>query len=64
MTEELKRHKACYCHGAKSIVIVEEVNDFQALMLFKGALIADPPDVARVERYAQKILDGKGLRDP
>lgn len=42
LTEEFKWRKPCYTHEGKNIVIVQEMNEFLALMFFKGALIADP----------------------
>ncbi len=45
LTEEFKWRKPCYCHGRANIVIVQEMNDFLALMFFKGALLDDPDGV-------------------
>lgn len=45
LTEELKWGKPCYSYGGKNIVIVQEMNDFLALMFFKGALLSDPDSV-------------------
>lgn len=45
LAEEIKWNKPCYTHGGKNIVIVQEMNDFLALMFFKGALLADPEGV-------------------
>lgn len=45
LTEEIKWGKPCYCHGDKNIAILQEMNDFLALMFFKGALLRDPDGV-------------------
>jgi uncharacterized protein YdeI (YjbR/CyaY-like superfamily) len=45
LTEELKWGKPCYTHEGKNIVILQEMNEFLALMFFKGALLTDPDDV-------------------
>ncbi len=45
LTEELKWGKPCYTHGGKNIVILQEMNEFLALMFFKGALLTDPDGV-------------------
>ena len=45
LTEEIKWGQPCYSHDNKNIVILQEMNDFLALMFFKGALLNDPADV-------------------
>ncbi len=45
LTEEIKWGKPCYRHQGKNIVIVQEMNEFLALMFFKGALLSDPEGV-------------------
>jgi uncharacterized protein YdeI (YjbR/CyaY-like superfamily) len=59
LTEELKWGKPCYSHGGKNIAIVQEMNDFLALMFFKGALLSDPHGVLREQgpnsRSAKRI---------
>ena len=45
LTEQIKWGKPCYSHGGRNVVIVQEMNDFLALMFFKGALLADPEGV-------------------
>ena len=45
LTEEIKWGKPCYSHGGKNIAILQEMNDFLALMFFKGALLNDPEGV-------------------
>ncbi len=45
LTEEVKWGKPCYTHGGKNIAILQEMNDFLALMFFKGALLSDPEGV-------------------
>ena len=47
LTEEIKWRKPCYTHGGKNIVILQEMNEFLALMFFKGALVDDPDGVMR-----------------
>ena len=42
LTEEIKWGQPCYSHDNKNIVILQEMNDFLALMFFKGALLNDP----------------------
>ena len=43
--EEIKWGKPCYSHEGKNIVILQEMNDFLALMFFKGALLNDSDGV-------------------
>ncbi len=45
LTEEIKWGKPCYVHDGRNIVIVQEMNEFLALMFFKGALLNDPDRV-------------------
>lgn len=45
VTEAIKWGKPCYSHGDHNIVILQEMNDFLALMFFKGALLDDPDGV-------------------
>ena len=45
LTEEIKWRQPCYTHQGKNIAIVQEMNDFLALMFFKGALLEDPEGV-------------------
>ena len=45
LTEELKWGKPCYTYEGKNIVILQEMNEFLALMFFKGALLTDPEGV-------------------
>lgn len=45
LTEDIKWGKPCYSHEGKNIVILQEMNDFLALMFFKGALVNDPEGV-------------------
>lgn len=45
LTEEIKWGKPCYGHGGRNIAIVQEMNEFLALMFFKGALLNDPDGV-------------------
>ena len=39
LTEEIKWGKPCYSHGGNNVVILQEMNDFLALMFFKGTLL-------------------------
>ena len=41
LTESIKWGKPCYSHEAKNIIILQEMNEFLALMFFKGALLHD-----------------------
>ena len=41
LSEEIKWRKPCYSSGRKNIAILQEMNDFLALMFFKGALLDD-----------------------
>lgn len=45
LAEEIKWGKPCYVHGRRNIAVVQEMNDFLALMFFKGALLRDPARV-------------------
>lgn len=45
LTEEIKWRQPCYSHEGKNIAIFQEMNDFLALMFFKGALLEDPDGV-------------------
>lgn len=42
LTEAIKWGKPCYTHDSRNIAIVQEMNDFLALMFFKGAIMDDP----------------------
>ncbi len=45
LTEEIKWGKPCYSHDGTNIVIMQEMEEFLALMFFKGALMNDPAGV-------------------
>lgn len=45
LSEEIKWGKPCYSHQGRNIAILQEMNDFLALMFFKGALLKDPEGV-------------------
>jgi len=45
LTEGIKWGKPCYSHDGKNIVILQEMNEFLALMFFKGALLEDSAGV-------------------
>jgi len=47
LTEAFKWRKPCYVHDGANISILQEMNDFLALMFFKGALMDDPKGVLR-----------------
>jgi uncharacterized protein YdeI (YjbR/CyaY-like superfamily) len=47
LTEAIKWGKPCYGNDGKNIAIMQEMNDFLALMFFKGALLNDPAGVLR-----------------
>lgn len=49
LTEELKWNKRCYSHGGRNICIIQRMNDFLALLFFKGALLKDPDGVLEVQ---------------
>jgi uncharacterized protein YdeI (YjbR/CyaY-like superfamily) len=49
LSEELKWSKPCYTHDGKNICIVQRMNDFLALMFFKGALLKDPDGILEVQ---------------
>ena len=45
LTEAIKWGKPCYSHEGKNIVILQEMNEFLALMFFKGAVLNDPEGI-------------------
>lgn len=45
LTEEIKLGKPCFSHQGKNIVILQEMNEFFALMFLKGARLDDPAGV-------------------
>ena len=45
LTEEIKWGKPCYSYEDRNIVILQEMNEFLALMFFKGALLKDSEGV-------------------
>ena len=45
LTEGIKWAKPCFSHEGKNIVILLEMNEFLALMFFKGARLDDPAGV-------------------
>ena len=49
LSEELKWGKPCYTSGGRNICIVQRMNDFLALLFFKGALLRDPEGVLEVQ---------------
>ncbi len=59
LTEAIKWGKPCYGHEGKNIVIIQEMNDFLALMFFKGSLLTDPEQVLKEQgpnsRSARRI---------
>ena len=49
LTEEYKWGKPCYTLDGKNICIIQRMNDFLALLFFKGALLKDPDDILEVQ---------------
>ena len=47
LTEELKWGKPCYTYDGRNICIIQGMNDFLALLFFKGALLKDPDDILK-----------------
>lgn len=45
LDEDIKWGKPCYAHDGGNVAILQEMNDFLALMFFKGALLEDPDGV-------------------
>ena len=45
LIEDIKWGKPCFSHEGRNIVIFQEMNQFLALMFFKGALMSDPEAV-------------------
>ena len=45
LTEAIKWGKPCYSHEGKNIVILQEMNEFLALMFFKGTVLNDPEHI-------------------
>jgi uncharacterized protein YdeI (YjbR/CyaY-like superfamily) len=45
--EEIKWGKPCFNHEGRNIAIMQEMNDFLALMFFKGALLRDPAGILK-----------------
>lgn len=45
LAEGIKWQKPCFTHNGENIVILQEFNDFLALMFFKGVLLDDPDGV-------------------
>ena len=49
LTEEWKWSKPCYTSDGRNICIIQRMNDFLALLFFKGALLKDPGKVLEVQ---------------
>ncbi len=49
LSEELKWGKPCYTHDGKNVCIIQRMNEFLALMFFKGALLKDPDGILEVQ---------------
>jgi uncharacterized protein YdeI (YjbR/CyaY-like superfamily) len=47
LTESIKWGKPCYSHGDSNIAIMQEMNNFLALMFFKGALLKDKAGILK-----------------
>ena len=58
--EELKWGQACYVHEGRNICIIQRMNDFLALLFFKGALLKDPDGV--LERQGPNSRTGFRMR--
>ena len=39
LTEDIKWGKPCYCHEGRNIVILQEMKEFLALLLFKALTV-------------------------
>jgi uncharacterized protein YdeI (YjbR/CyaY-like superfamily) len=59
LTDDIKWGKPCFSHDGRNIAIMQEMNEFLALMFFKGALISDPADILKEQgpnsRSAKRI---------
>ncbi len=49
LTEAFKWGKPCYTHHGANICIVQRMNDFLALLFFKGGLLKDPDGILEVQ---------------
>ena len=49
LAEHVKWGKPCYTYEGKNICIIQRMNDFLALLFFKGALLHDPDGVLEVQ---------------
>lgn len=49
LSEELKWGKPCYAHAGKNICIIQRMNDFLALLFFKGGLLKNPDGILEVQ---------------
>ena len=59
LDEQIKWRSPCYSHNGKNVAILQEFNDFLALMFFKGALLDDPESILEAQgpnsRAARRI---------
>lgn len=60
LTEALKWRLPCYAHAGKNICIIQPMNDFLALMFFKGALLKDSDGL--LERQGPNSRSGFRMR--
>ncbi|WP_425409478.1 YdeI/OmpD-associated family protein [Hyphococcus sp.] len=60
LNEELKWGKPCYSENGANICIVQRMNDFLALLFFKGALLPDPDGM--LERQGPNSRSGFRMR--
>jgi uncharacterized protein YdeI (YjbR/CyaY-like superfamily) len=69
LSEELKWGVPCYTHQNANIVLIHGFKDYCALLFHKGVLLKDEDGKhsktreARIEKYFDKILEGKGIDD-
>lgn len=60
LDEERKWAKPCYVHDGDNICIIQRMNDFLALLFFKGALLDDPDGL--LERQGPNSRSGFRMR--
>ncbi|MCY3726798.1 MAG: YdeI/OmpD-associated family protein [Paracoccaceae bacterium] len=49
LEEEIKWNKPCFTHQGRNICIIQNMNDFLALLFFKGVLLNDPEELLEVQ---------------
>ncbi len=55
LTEEIKWGKPCYTASGKNIAIIQRMNDFLALMFFKGSLLPDDKGVLKKQGANSRV---------